>query len=63
MGTPLLLQVSAKNSNSLKAGYSGFYSNFPDLLNPRLNKVAGVTTTVNLGDTYLEDNGFIVNEE
>ena len=39
-------------------GYSGFYANFPDSLNPKLSAIVGATT-FEIGSTYLADNGYV----
>lgn len=44
-------------------GYCGFYSNFPDALNPKINTITGVTEIVELDSTDLEDQGYFPEEE
>jgi hypothetical protein len=43
-------------------GYCGFYSNFPDSLNPKLETLPN-SLVVELSSTYLEDQGYFEDNE
>lgn len=43
-------------------GYCGFYSNFPDSLNPKLETIAN-SLVVELSSTYIEDQGYFEDDE